>query len=189
MSGDPTMSARRAVTAALVGGTVLGVGVGIAHAVLSRRPGPPWFELGLYAIVVSVVPLAIWIVLRATRPPADAVVREPPVPLDRFQVDARGTRRIVRADDVLWIEAAGNYARLHLAEESFLYRLPLARLEGELPQNFLRVHRSAIVNLDAVRRVAPLASGDAELHLRGERQVRLSRRYAKAFHTRTGRAT
>lgn len=187
MSGDAALSLRRAITAALVGGTLLGVGLGIAHAVLSRRPSPPWAELGLYAIVVAVVPVAIWVWLRATGVPSIAVGEAPGARLDRFQVDTRGTRRVVRAEEVAWIEAAGNYARLHLADESFLYRLPLARLEAELPDNFLRVHRSAIVNLDAVRRVAPLPSGDAELHLAADRHVRLSRRYAKAFHARTGR--
>ena len=190
MSGERLPTLRTAISAALVGGTVLGVGLGLAYVVLSRRPAPPWAELGLYAIVMSVVPVAIWLVLRTARPPAnaDAEVAVAGTRLDRFQVDTRGTRRVVRAEDVLWIEAAGNYARLHLADDSFLYRLPLARLEAELPDNFLRVHRSGIVNLDALRRVAPLPSGDAELHLAGGRLVSLSRRYAKSFHARTGRA-
>ena len=129
----------------------------------------------------------------ATHPPsvagaaADAAAA---APLLRFQVDTRGGRRVIRAADVDWIEAAGNYARLHAEGAAHLYRMPLARLEAELDrERFLRVHRSAIVNLDAVEEVRPRASGDADLRLRTGAAVRLSRRYAADFHERTGRAS
>jgi hypothetical protein len=111
------------------------------------------------------------------------------VVLARFQVDVRGARRIIAAGSVHWVEACGNYVRLHLPGESHLYRMSLGELEAALdPHRFLRVHRSALVNLDAITRVEPLPSGDADLWLEGDARVRLSRRYAKAFHERTGRS-
>jgi DNA-binding LytR/AlgR family response regulator len=89
---------------------------------------------------------------------------------------------------VEWFEAKGNYARLHRASDSFLFRMSLRELERRLDaRRFLRVHRSAIVNLDHVRSVGPIPSGDAELVLASGARVRMSRRYAMAFHERTGR--
>ena len=135
------------------------------------------------------------------QPPAAAAAHPPSVgraaaeaaaaaPLRRFQVDTRGGRRVIRAADVDWIEAAGNYARLHAEGAAHLYRMPLARLEAALDrERFVRVHRSAIVNLDAVEEVRPRASGDADLRMRTGAAVRLSRRYAPDFHERTGRAS
>jgi hypothetical protein len=120
----------------------------------------------------------------ATRPRPGAG-REP---LRHFQVDAGSGRQVVAASRVEWIEACGNYVRLHLREGSRLYRAPLARLEAELDEaRFLRIHRSTIVNLSVVEAVEPLPSGDATLRLTSGAQVRLSRRYARTFHERTGR--
>lgn len=128
----------------------------------------------------------------ATHPPSVARSAEASVaaPLRRFQVDGRRGRRVIRAADVAWIEAAGNYARLHVDGHAHLYRMPLARLEAALDrERFVRVHRSAIVNLDAIEEVRTRASGDADLRLRTGAAVRLSRRYAADFHERTGRAS
>jgi two-component system, LytTR family, response regulator len=104
-------------------------------------------------------------------------------------VETRTGRRVIEVSAVEWIRASGNYARLHLPGESVLYRMPLSQLENELdPGHFLRVHRSAMVNLSAVVRVLPLPSGDVELILSSGTTVRMSRRYARAFHDATGRA-
>ncbi|MFW6078594.1 MAG: LytR/AlgR family response regulator transcription factor [Gemmatimonadota bacterium] len=99
-------------------------------------------------------------------------------PLERFLVRQRGRMMLVRAADVDWIEAADNYVRLHLGDESFLVRSTLKEVEARLDTaRFARVHRSAIVSLDAVREVRPWSHGDAVLVLRSGAEVRLSRRY------------
>lgn len=99
-------------------------------------------------------------------------------PLERFLVRQRGRMRLVRAADVDWIEAADNYVRLHVDKESLLARATLAEIEKRLdPAKFARVHRSAIVNLDAIREIRPWSHGDALLVLRSGAEVRLSRRY------------
>ncbi len=99
-------------------------------------------------------------------------------PLERFLVRQRGRMRLVRAADVDWIEAADNYVRLHIEKESLLARVTLAEVEQRLdPAKFARVHRSAIVNLDAIRELRPWSHGDALLVLRSGAEVRMSRRY------------
>jgi two-component system LytT family response regulator len=61
---------------------------------------------------------------------------------------------VIRTDDVTWIEGASYYARVHVAAKSYLIRQTLSDLETRLdPQRFLRVHRSAIINLERVKEV------------------------------------
>lgn len=181
------------------------VTVGAAVVVAASGPTPPWVAFAIAAAVLAAGAggAALLIFGRArTRargtPGAGAAhpfsvaraAAAAAAPLRRFQVDTRGGRRVIRAADIDWIEAAGNYARLHAEGAAHLYRMPLARLEAALDrERFLRVHRSAIVNLDAVEEVRPRASGDADLRLRTGAAVRLSRRYAPDFHERTGRAS
>lgn len=96
---------------------------------------------------------------------------------------------MLQAEDLDGIEAAGNYSRLHVGDESFLYRLALGRLVDSLDgSQFIRVHKSAAINLDAVADIAPMSTGDAMLRLVSGTEVRKSRRYATEFHARTGRA-
>jgi two-component system, LytTR family, response regulator len=64
--------------------------------------------------------------------------------------------RIVRTDDIRWIDMAHNYARCHLANETLLVRSTISGLERRLdPQTFVRIHRSTIVNITTIRMVEP----------------------------------
>lgn len=163
--------------------------VGAAVVVTLTRSNPPWVDFALAATTLA-AGIAGGALLVAGGRPARESQGPSPAALRRFQVDGRRGRLVVRAADVDWIEAAGNYARLHVDGDAHLYRMPLARLEERLDRGrFTRVHRSAIVNLDAVEEVRPRASGDADLRLRTGAAVRLSRRYAAGFHERTGRAS
>lgn len=100
-------------------------------------------------------------------------------PLDRLLVrTANGSGRLVTLREVDWFEAEENYVRLHHGAASYLVRGTLAALEARLdPALFVRVHRSHIVNLDAVRELHPWSHGDWRIELRGGRQLTLSRRY------------
>lgn len=107
---------------------------------------------------------------------------QPPPPLTRFAVRKKDREVLVSADEIGWIEAAGNYAILHVGGEKHEIRSSLARLESELdPASFVRVHKSAIVNLAQVREVEPWISGDWRLRLQDGTQVPLSRRYRARF--------
>lgn len=92
----------------------------------------------------------------------------------------RETHRLhfVEVSGIDWIEAAGNYCYLRTAQRSHLVRLTLRELEGVLdPANFVRVHRSAIVNIAAVEEVVPEGAGDYSVRLRGGGRCRVSRSY------------
>jgi len=98
--------------------------------------------------------------------------------LDRFLVRGPNRLSLLRASDVLWIEAAGNYARLHAAVDTHLVRSTLTSLEERLdPETFVRIHRSTIVNLDAVVELRPLGHADSLVVMRDGAELRLSRRY------------
>jgi two-component system LytT family response regulator len=109
---------------------------------------------------------------------------------DRLLVRSGAKAFFVKVADIEWLEASGNYVRLHTParDPRALVRETLAHLAEWLPPNFLRVHRSAVVNLDAVAEVRTLPSGDGEILLKSGVRVGLSRRYQGAFHRRVGRA-
>ncbi|MGB2959836.1 MAG: response regulator [Bacteroidota bacterium] len=81
--------------------------------------------------------------------------------LSRFVVKSPGRFEIVSVDDVAWIEAQGNYVRLHGPGKSHLLRETMNGLERLLsPRVFIRIHRSTIVRVDRIRSLRPLESGD-----------------------------
>lgn len=83
---------------------------------------------------------------------------------------------VVRVSDIRWIEGAGDYVRLHLGMANHLHSERLKRLESRLdPDLFVRVHRSAIVNVEAVRKLRHLGHGDYEAVLEDGSTVRVSR--------------
>ena len=117
---------------------------------------------------------------RTSMPTASAAT-EPNPPsrwLTRFCV--RVGRKVVylAASEVEWIEADGDYATLHAGDKTHLLRESLQRLCERLdPALFMRVHRSAIVRIDCVTELQPLANRDAMLRLRSGTPLRASRTY------------
>jgi two-component system LytT family response regulator len=94
-----------------------------------------------------------------------------------------GTRTlVVPHDDIVWIEAEDYCARIHLRDRTLLVRESLRSLVDELSgAGFVRVHRSAIVRLAAIRAMVPLSSGDQSLTLSNGRTLRVSRTYRTAL--------
>ena len=98
--------------------------------------------------------------------------------LTRIAVKSDGRAYFVRVEEIDWIEAADNYARLHAGGTSHLVRETLRTLEAKLdPHVFMRVHRSAIVNVDAIRELQPWFHGDHVMILRSGARLTCSRRY------------
>ena len=84
--------------------------------------------------------------------------------------------------DILWIESAGNYVELHLAGRTVLHRITLNRLETLLaPEDFLRVHRGAIVRRGEIARLDSVGDGSCRLTLRCGATVAVSERYLGAL--------
>jgi two-component system LytT family response regulator len=81
----------------------------------------------------------------------------------------------LRADEIVWIQAANYYAKLHVGGRVHLLRESMSSLESRLdPSKFIRVSRSAIVNLDRVREVQPFSRGSYVIILDDGARVRLS---------------
>jgi two-component system LytT family response regulator len=100
----------------------------------------------------------------------------------RFLVRVRERSIVVNAADIDWIEAADYYVTLHAGGKSYLVREPIASLAKTLdPDRFVRVHRSAIVNIERVREVHPLFRGDRSLMLADGTRVKLSRSRREEF--------
>ena len=113
------------------------------------------------------------------------LLRARQAPRTRFLVPARGKTVVVDASEIDWIEAADYYVCLHCGGASHLLRETMDDIETRLdPQQFFRVHRSAIVNLSRVREIHPLFRGDCELRLADGVAVRLSRNRRRAFEAR-----
>ncbi|MBN9541471.1 MAG: LytTR family transcriptional regulator [Reyranella sp.] len=117
-------------------------------------------------------------------PPALPAEPPPPNPQlpERFAVRRRGKEIMVDVADIDWVEAAGNYAVLHVGGETLEIRSSLTRLESELdPKRFVRVHKSHLVNIARVVEVTPWVSGDWRIRLQDGAEVNLSRRYRQRF--------
>jgi len=72
--------------------------------------------------------------------------------LDRLVVESEHRILLVRADDIDWIQSSGDYVRLHVGSACHILRRTMKELQVLLdPKRFLRVHRSAMVNLDRVK--------------------------------------
>jgi two-component system LytT family response regulator len=89
----------------------------------------------------------------------------------------------VRTADIDWVEADGNYLRLHTGTgtpqaKAHLIRKPLAALAEELdPTQFARIHRSTLVNIDRIRELRALSDGEYQVFLSDGTKLKLSRTY------------
>jgi two-component system LytT family response regulator len=108
--------------------------------------------------------------------------------LDRIVVKSRGRVRFLPVEEIAWIEADDVYVRLHSADRaSYLHRAPLRELEASLdPRRFVRIHRSAIVNLEFVAELQADSHGEFAVLLRDRTVLRLSRSYRPALEARLG---
>ena len=101
----------------------------------------------------------------------------PPSPREfTVEVGSGDARILLRAEEIDWIEARGDYVRVHAHGQSYLKLERMKVLEDLLgPLQFARVHRSAIVNLGRVREFRPLRRGDYLLTLASGDELRLAR--------------
>lgn len=80
---------------------------------------------------------------------------------DRLTVRVGERMLFLRMQDIDWVEADDDVARLHVGKQVFEHRMTLAQLEQRLPaRSFVRVHRSAIVNVERIREFLPWFQGD-----------------------------
>ena len=97
---------------------------------------------------------------------------------NRLILKSDGKIVFVDLDKIDWLEAEGNYICLHLNEQSLRIRAQMSRLEDQLdPERFVRLNRSAIVNLDFIREMVPSLRGTYKTVLRDATELILSRNY------------
>jgi two-component system LytT family response regulator len=108
---------------------------------------------------------------------------------DRMVVKSSGRIYFVRTTDIDWCEAAGNYVRLHVGQQTHLVRDTMAHIESDLdPNQFVRIHRSAIVNVDRIQELQSTFGGEYVVLLRGGKRLTLSRGYRDALQARLGKS-
>jgi two-component system, LytTR family, response regulator len=100
--------------------------------------------------------------------------------VERLAIKSAGEVLFLRIAEIDWIEAADYYVCLHVGAGTHLLRRSMAEVEKELETGrFCRIHRSAIVNLERVRRLQSDENGGTELMLTTGERLRLSRRYKR----------
>lgn len=105
-------------------------------------------------------------------------------------VELAGTTRMIPRKDVRWVEAQGDYARLHTTDGSHLVRIPLAQLEERWAEaGFLRIHRSFLVSLSLVTELRMSSSGYSVVLGGGQpKELPVSRRHTRELKDRLVRA-
>ena len=102
--------------------------------------------------------------------------------LERLVVKSTGRVFFLKTDEIDWIEAAGNYVKLHVGRDSHMIRETMNGIEAKLdPDQFLRIHRSTVVNIDRIKELHPMFSGDYAVILRNGTELALSRNYRDRF--------
>ncbi len=98
--------------------------------------------------------------------------------LERLVVKSVGRVFFLKVEDIDWIEASGNYVKLHSGRESHMIRETMNGIEAKLdPDRFFRIHRSTVVNIDRIKELHPMFSGDYAVILRNGTELALSRNY------------
>jgi two-component system LytT family response regulator len=106
---------------------------------------------------------------------------------ERIVVKSRGEMLFLNVADIDWIEAVAYYACLHVGSDTHLLRRTLLELMRDLDKNqFMRIHRSVIVNLDRIHALELADGGEYEVVLKSKARLRLSRRFRKQLQDRMG---
>ena len=116
-------------------------------------------------------------------------IKTKPDYLERLVVKTNGRVFFVKTSEIDWLEAEGNYVRLHSGKESYLLRETITALESQLdPKIFMRVHRSAIVNINQIQELQPWFHGEYRVMLNSGIQLTLTRSYKDRLHDLLGKS-
>ena len=114
-------------------------------------------------------------------------LKEAPRRIERLAIKNAGEMLFLKISEIDWIEAADYYVCLHAGARTHLLRRSMNEVEEELGTGaFCRIHRSAIVNLERVRRLEVSEEGGTDVVLGNGTRLRLSRRYKRQLQGRLG---
>ena len=122
--------------------------------------------------------------MKAQAVPTDAAAAAQP---EMIAVTLGGTTRMIRRDEVRYVQAQGDYARLHTEEASYLVRVPISDLERQWSDAFVRIHRSYLVSIGHLARLR--LGGDHPSVAVGGAELPVSRRLLPALRERLESAT
>jgi len=106
-----------------------------------------------------------------------------PTLAERLPVKSEGRIIFLRLTDIDWVEAADNYVKLHSGNETHMLRETMTALEDKLPASrFLRISRSAMVNIEQIKELHPMFHGEYVVILRTGARLTLTRGYREKLH-------
>lgn len=109
-------------------------------------------------------------------------LKDPPDYLEWLTVKKNERILMLRADDIHYIEAQGNYVQLKFENTSHLLREKMDSLEAQLnPKTFVRVHRSTIVNANRIKELQVWMPGEYRILMHSGKTFTLSRGYRQRF--------
>ena len=107
---------------------------------------------------------------------------------DRLVIKSSGRIYFVRMRDIDWCEAAGNYVRVHVGAQTHLVRGTMAHIESQLDgAQFVRIHRSTIVNVDRIQELHSSFGGEYVVLLHDKTRLTLSRGYRDGLQAKLGK--
>jgi two-component system LytT family response regulator len=108
--------------------------------------------------------------------------------VERLVIKNGGRVFFLETGEINWVEAEGNYVRLHTDKKAHLLRETISSLEEQLdPKKFLRVHRSTIVRIDSIRELQPWFHGEYHIILHNGTKLTLSRNYREQLQLVLGK--
>ncbi|MDD8016977.1 MAG: LytTR family DNA-binding domain-containing protein [Bacteroidota bacterium] len=108
--------------------------------------------------------------------------------MERLIVKTNGKIIFLKVNEIEWLEAAGNYIKLHVWNEEHLIRDTMNSIETQLdPGKFVRIHRSTIVNVEQIKEMVPWFNGEYKITLKSNAQVFLSRGFKDNFNKLLGK--
>ncbi len=119
--------------------------------------------------------------LNAGAPPPNAFdgkadVSSPKEPLDRVVIKSGGRIYFLKTEEIDWVEAEGDYLSLHSGNRAHLIRETMSNFHAKLdPKKVLRIHRSAIVNVERIKDIQPLFKGEYVISLTTGKRLKSSR--------------
>jgi two-component system LytT family response regulator len=115
-------------------------------------------------------------------------IREQPARYsERLVVKTGGRVFFLNTDEIDWIEAEGNYVSIHTGKKAYLLRETISSLEAQLdPKDFVRIHRSAIANINRIKELQPWSHGEYHVILNDGTQLTLSRSYREKLQSALG---
>jgi two-component system LytT family response regulator len=114
-------------------------------------------------------------------------IRETPRYHERLVVKSAGRVFFLNTGEIDWIEAEGNYVNIHTGKKAYLLRETITGLEAQLdPREFVRIHRSAIVNISRIKELQPWSHGEYHVILHDGTRLTLSRSYRDKLQSALG---